>query len=316
MKEALNQELCDYKKNHDNDDIEIDATKVRWSMCELFYRKHYQVDNLKELSRNCYVNINSTAMRYGIATKKTEDGKIVNKDDYDIENLNALIKSNPSVLNRYPSLKTIYDEHGNIKLDILYRETAGVTQVYQKYILYLLKNVDFKTLDFQKLQDYQIQSIIANLHNCVERDRHTMKLMDYTKNHDNDGEYRKNIEDQEKYNQLLKESFDNFYKMREVYKQLPQKTDELKRAASFNVKSFRKNLLLLCSSSFTVYDDIEKMSYHEQVNVLNDVIQKAKSIGVNPECVEYFDDRRRYCEEKLNQNSIIQAQEQVSNKHR
>ena len=316
VKEALNQELCDYKKNHDNDDIEIDATKVGWSMCELFYRKHYQVDNLKELSRNCYVNINSTAMRYGIATKKTEDGKIVNKDDYDIENLDALIKSNPSVLNRYPSLKTIYDEQGNIKLDILYRETAGVTQVYQKYILYLLKNVDFKTLDFQKLQDYQIQSIIANLHNCVERGRHTMKLMDYTKNHDNDGEYRKNIEDQEKYNQLLKESFDNFYKMREVYKQLPQKTDELKRAASFNVKSFRKNLLLLCSSSFTVYDDIEKMSYHEQVNVLNDVIQKAKSIGVNPECVEYFDDRRRYCEEKLNQNSIIQDQEQVSNKHR
>lgn len=315
VKNVLNQELCDYKTNHDNDDIEIDATKVGWSMCELFYRKHYQADNLKELSRNCYVNVNSTAMRYGIATKKTDDGKIVCKDDYDIDNLNALIKSNPSILDRYPSLKSIYDEQGNIKLDILYKETAGVTQVEQKYIRHILKRGDLKTIDTQNLKDYQIERIIANIYKCSKLSQHAIKLMEYTKKHDNDGEYKKNVEDQERYDQLLKESFDNFYEMIKAYK-LFAKTDEQKSFASTNIKFFRKDLLLLSSSSFTVYDNIEKMPYQEQVNVLNDVIQKASSIGVNPECIEYFDSRRRHFIEKLSQSSTVENNEQTPNKHR
>ena len=299
----LNRELCDYRINHSNDDIEIDATKVGWEMCHSFYTKHYKMDNLEELQRNCYRNVNSTDMRYGIATKKTKDGRIVDKNEYDITNLSNIIKSNVNILEVYPSLKNLYTSTGDIRADIMYADVFSKT--IEKYILYLLRNTNLKEFEHKDLSDHKVDKLIENIFKSVKSNIEAINKIEYTREHDNDGEYKKNVEDQEKYDQLLKNAFNDFYIMIEILKMVC-KTDKHKKFAGDTIKWVRNMLIKICSPNYPSYININDLSYEERINILNDVIKKANSIGVNSECVEYFDSKKRYLIDKMNQNNSIQ----------
>lgn len=128
----LNESLNDYGENHDNDDIEIHATKVGWEMCADFYTKMIDNQKLREkLTERCMINKNSTQSRHSFATKKDQNGNIVDKNKYDNNNLIKIFSDKnkrEKWFNLYPHLRQVFTPGGKFNIDILFIYNFGYTR--------------------------------------------------------------------------------------------------------------------------------------------------------------------------------------------
>lgn len=109
---VLDQNLQDYQENHDNDDIEIDATEKGWFVCSDFYKRIITDQKLaKSLSDQCLKNAITTRNRRYFNVKYDKLFKCY--DDtylYDIRNLDRIMlsKKGEGYLKMFPSLKYFY----------------------------------------------------------------------------------------------------------------------------------------------------------------------------------------------------------------
>ena len=301
MKNIINGELCDYKNNHDNDDIEIDATDVGWRVCRSFFIKHYQRGDKEKLSSNCYVNSNSTKTRYGTAIKTFDDGRIMEKDIYDVSILTRIISKCPKILGYYPCLKKIYSSDGSINQNILFSQNFGFQLYGRKYMLYLLRNGELNNISFDGISDYDLLHFLENIHQAVVNSHRTMQLIDYTDRHNNDGEQKKVIDDEKVKDAILKNSFEDFYNAIKIYRKFSN-NDQLKSTVKFYVKDLRNCILSDFSDKVSLLNGMKELSIDEQIDLLGEVVKKAREIGVSEECIKYFDNRRIKLKEMKNNN--------------
>lgn len=300
----INGELCDYNMNHDNDDIEIDATKIGWDVCRSFYNKHYKRNDIQKLSSNCYVNSHSTRTRYGTAIKKFKDGRIMEKDIYDVSVLSQLVSKKPEILDFFPCLKRIYNDDGSINQSIIYESNFGSTIYGKKYMLYLLRNNMFDNISFSNVSDYNLSYFFENIYQAVNNNHSVIELMDYTSRHGSDGEQKKVIDDENVRNMILKNMFEDFYKTIVFYKKFSS-NDKFKSTLQFYNKSLRNNILAKFSGSVNLLNGMVELSTREQIDILNKVVKKAREIGVSDDCVDYFDHHRQKLIEKKNTTNRI-----------
>ena len=289
----INGELCDYKKNHDNDDIEIDATKVGWDVCRSFYHSHYKKNDIERLSRNCYINGHTTRTRYGTAIKEFKNGKIMEKDVYDVSVLSQLVSKKPEILCIFPCLKKIYNEDGSINQNVIYDSNFGSKIYGKKYMLYFLRNKMFDNIDFSKVSDFNLSHLFENIYQAVNNGYSVMELMNYTNRHDSDGEQKKVVDDEKVKNMILKNMFEDFYSAREFYRKYYNNNKKFGSTLHYYADSLKNNILKLFSSSVKLTNGMAELPSDEQIDILNRVIKKAREIGVSEECIDFFDRRRK-----------------------
>lgn len=133
FRNMLDDKLNDYNENHDNDDIEIHATKFAWEMCSDFYRDIlFDSDLKKVLLTRCNKNKNGTLTRYSFAVKKDKNGNLIETTKYDLDNILRIMqdsKKRNKYFKTYPYLQYIFDNDGKIKLDILFIKNFGYTRI-------------------------------------------------------------------------------------------------------------------------------------------------------------------------------------------
>ena len=115
MTTIINNQLNDYKRNHDSNEIEIDASEKGWLECARFYEKFIEDANLKKkLTDCCYTNAIKTNHRRLNSIKIDENGQKQEADFYDVQELSNIIINTPSCIERFPMLKTFYKENGEL----------------------------------------------------------------------------------------------------------------------------------------------------------------------------------------------------------
>ena len=120
VKNVLDQTLDDYDRNHDNDDIEINATEIGWNICQQFFKKilRESKDRDKLISRSI-INEKGTTGRYAFALKREKNGTWTIKDEYDYRHLNEIMcnaEQRKRYFSMYPMLRKIYNEDGSLSV--------------------------------------------------------------------------------------------------------------------------------------------------------------------------------------------------------
>lgn len=132
VSKILNLNLHDYGENHDNDDMEIHATKVGWEMCADFYLKMIDDKTLKDaLVSKCNRNMNATSSRYAFAAKRDEFGNVIDKAKYDNDNLIKIMsdfRTRDEWFKRAPHLKQVFTKDGKFNLGVLFIHNFGYNQ--------------------------------------------------------------------------------------------------------------------------------------------------------------------------------------------
>lgn len=156
----LDSIMHDYNENHDNDDIEIHATKVGWEMCNDFYSKMIDDKKLKEtLTSKCKRNMNATSSRYAFATKKDKIGNVIDKEKYDNDNL-IKIMSDSKIRDKWfkksPHLKQIFTKSGKFNLGVLFIYNFGYTQLGGSLLENLIntQGIDNIILNYMNSNEY------------------------------------------------------------------------------------------------------------------------------------------------------------------
>ncbi len=170
IKVVLNYSLCDYGRNHDSDDIEIDATKVGWEACQKFYIQHYFGPGKEMLLRNCVTNMRSTKGRTINSLKEDELGNYLERGDYDVSRMNRTIKNNPNLLNIFPCLKAIYKSDGSFDYNFFTKESIWNTETGCMYLKYMILNdyENFSRFVSLKRNKFEQNNLVKNLYQGVK----------------------------------------------------------------------------------------------------------------------------------------------------
>jgi len=212
----LDMNLNDYKDNHDNDDIEIDATEKSWEICSNFF-KNYLPDTLikNQLLNQCRLNIQGTSNRkFDYMKKDGITGTISYTPFYDVSHLNNIIYNNPEYVNRYPMLQTFYNKNGDVSLDFLKTKNICNQSVGSDYISFMCLNYPRKVLGYlKKLNDIELNCAIENITSGFRKFLKPINFYDYNKRNNLSGEYFRH-NDRSDYISLLK----HYQKSLELYK--------------------------------------------------------------------------------------------------
>lgn len=208
----LDNELKDYAENHDSDDIEVDATEKGWNVCQKFYSDFIQNSQLREeLCKKSGLNSQGTANRRFEYEKTDATTKTFSKTSfYDVAHLNDIISKKPQYIQKFPMLKTFYDEKGNTTLDFLKINNICNTSVGADYLAYLCINFPRKVSNYlNNLNESELSLALTNMSYCFSRYRKSIIYSDYNDRNNLNGEYKKSEKSQEKidlrnYQTLLK----------------------------------------------------------------------------------------------------------------
>ena len=156
----------DYTRNHDADEIEIDADENAWIICAEFAEKFIKD---KSISQKCRENAKAVNMRRAFSLKIDKDGKTHRYIDYDVEQLMQIIKNKPQILQKHRFLSEIFDEKGRIKTNFLFEEIITNTKAGRAFCNYTLNKVPIKLLR-QKIEsgEYSEKQIKTLLENFVQ----------------------------------------------------------------------------------------------------------------------------------------------------
>ncbi len=168
----LDSELSDYKDNHDNEQIEIEATIKAWNMVKIILNKFLHTKDSKYLQKKCLLNELGTKARRPIAKKKDIFCNEQHMIDYDISKISYFIKRDPNLLDLYPILKNIYDNEGKIKLSLV--ELNYQDPIINGYIEYMLNNKMLLTDKaynqvFKNKTNIEINKILNNIFNVIRQ---------------------------------------------------------------------------------------------------------------------------------------------------
>lgn len=194
----LNRELKDYKANHDSDGIEIDANMHGWKNADAFFNKFYSGVDKERLHHNCYVNSNTSSIRRVFAYKKDKDGKYFPYDEYDISNLVAILKNNPSYLDKYPMLKIFFSDKGRPKISYVTKRDFYTDQTGMEFVRYFVRTNGIERmmteLDKRKFNDSEVNHLLNNIYYYIKQSLQKVEKLNYVIYHKNAGEYRNNEE--------------------------------------------------------------------------------------------------------------------------
>jgi len=251
-KMILQRELQDYNDNHDNEDIEIDATQKGWILCERFFRKHFFVDVKddklikfrEELLKRCKNNSRYTIDRRNFAIKKDKQGNLYPKDEYDIKNLLMIINNNPDYLKEYPCLKRYFNDNGDINIDFCFNEASFFNNNYvdKSFYSYILLNYKKEILDKIKQNENRgkLGDFIYNIKETIIRDIHS--YIDTYRNDDKMGEYKKmkdfELVQETLYEKIIKE----FNTFSDMYILHLGELDKNKERNQFELKELKKDV--------------------------------------------------------------------------
>ncbi len=197
VREILDQTLDDYCRNHDNEDIEINATEIGWNICQQFFKKILREGKDRDrLISRAIINEKGTTGRYAFALKRESNGSRTIKDEYDYRHLNEIM-SDPEKRKRYfsmyPMLRKIYNDDGScsiMKVLTLPPEftlrakgpTIGSTYV-NKAITILLTNEKFRSKYIKEIAAIRnpipIMNIMDNLYSPPTVIFDSIKLIRY-----------------------------------------------------------------------------------------------------------------------------------------
>ena len=155
-----------YNRNHDSDEIEIEADEKGWLKCAGFSKF---ITNQNDLFNQCRKNARDIHSRRAFSVKTDEHGNKKRYIDYDVENTINVIKNNKGVLKNYPNLSKIFDENGRIKVDFLFQEKITNTNVGREFSNYILNKVPIELLS-EKINsgNYSAKQVEILINNFVE----------------------------------------------------------------------------------------------------------------------------------------------------
>lgn len=208
----LDSELKDYSENHDSDDIEVDATEKGWIACQTFYSNFVHNNQLREeLCKKSLLNSRGTANRRFEYEKMDTSTKTYSKTSfYDITKLSDIIYKKPQYIQKFPMLKTFYDEKGNLSLDFLKIDNICNNQIGADYLAYLCINFPRKVSNYlNNLSESGLVAALTNMDYCFSKYRKPIIYSDYNDRNNLDGEYKKpektqDVIDLKNYQTLLK----------------------------------------------------------------------------------------------------------------
>ena len=128
MPKIETQEECikDYKVNHNSDEIEIQADEEGWRQSRKFIKKYINENNLKIITPDgkkynkwslAITNERAIEARRTFSLKKNIQTKQLKYyAEFDLENLEKIMKAHPEEIEKVPILKNVFDEHGNFKI--------------------------------------------------------------------------------------------------------------------------------------------------------------------------------------------------------
>ena len=148
-----------------------------------------------------------------IENKKDKEGKTLYYLLYDIKNLVAITQENPSILEKYPALKTYLDSSGNLDTSILFttnitsKDNAGLNAdntglEFATYMLDFGTDEILEKISSGNLTEKHILNLILNIYNIMHQN--VLKIRDFAKT-DKKGYFKTN------HNYDLKNDSDKIY---------------------------------------------------------------------------------------------------------
>ena len=214
----LDKELHDYSENHDNDDIEIDATEKGWDICQKFYKEYMPAGQLQNnLLNQCKRNIQGTSnRRFEYMKKDLNTGIASYTPFYDVSNLNNIIYRNPKYVEQIPMLQTFYHKDGSVSLDFLKIENICMQSVGGDYITFMCLNFPRKVLTYlNHLNEKELNVALANITSGFRRYLKPIMYFDYNERNGLSSEHLK-FDDNQSKTSLLK----HYQKALELYKNI------------------------------------------------------------------------------------------------
>ena len=248
-----NQELKDYKYNHDSDSIEIDANKIGWETCESFYCEYYSGKEKEQLLSNCYKNSKTSMHRRLFAYKKNNNNEYIPQEEYDINQLCKIIKKSPNYLEEYKMLKCFFSKNGDLKPSLLLNYDLYTEDNCMEFV-----NHFFRTNGIEKMIEYinktkldktDITHLLNNIYNYISNKINAYKKLEYTINHKNSGEYNNNEEFSEEVARKLSKKHHNdalssYKKSIPLLKLINDKYPEQTNYINFIIETLNKDLTI------------------------------------------------------------------------
>ncbi len=209
---VLNKAYNDYGRNHDTDDIEIDATIKGWKVCRDFFNKHYNGIMKEELSKLCYVNSAGTANRKATAYKVTDDGRRIAKTTYDIILMNKAVKANPTFLKDYPMLNKLYTQDGELRNDVLAINNLWSLTNGMDYIKYVLNSGEWQKIlpILNNTSKMNLLYITENVYNALRSDIIQYFDLKYNKEHNLTDQSKNKMNDVEAEKIFIRRFYKNY----------------------------------------------------------------------------------------------------------
>lgn len=152
----------DYIRNHDADEIEMDADENGWKYSACFAEKFLKD---KTIARKCRENARAINMRRAFSWKEDENGKLHRYIDYDVEQVIKVIQEKPDILKRCKILSKIMNDKGQIKTDFLSEKIITNTKPGREFCNYIFNRVPIKLLK-EKINSGKYS--MSQIHNLLE----------------------------------------------------------------------------------------------------------------------------------------------------
>lgn len=161
------------KENHDADETEIDADEKGWKKFIYFASKYLKNE---EIRKKASLNAKAANCRRAFSMKVDPKVPYVNRRenrkryiDFDMEEVMLKIKNNPSLLNLYKLLPEIFNESGEIKIDLLFKKMVADTPAGREICNYVFNNAPVDIIiDNINNGNYSSKQVAIFLENFVQ----------------------------------------------------------------------------------------------------------------------------------------------------
>jgi len=170
---CLDSVFKDYRTNHDNNAMEMDADKYSWIESKNFYLKYLSGSDRDQLIQNCENNIQTCIDRRLIACKyNSKSNLILLYDDYDAEFLYKVVVRKPELLTKYPMLKNIFtysyeDKKLNFNMEVLFKNNFTSDNIMEFINYYFAFNKHDELIEYLKHNIISYDKVVFLISNFI-----------------------------------------------------------------------------------------------------------------------------------------------------